>query len=66
MAFSPIGRSKWDLDTPALLIDLDKLEKNIATISDRCKTSGVDWRPHIKGHKIPVIAQKCIEAGAIG
>ena len=66
MAYSPIGRSKWDLDTPVLLIDLDKLEKNIATISDRCKASGVDWRPHTKGHKIPVIAQKCIDAGAIG
>ncbi len=66
MAYSPIGESKHDLDTPALLIDLDKLEKNITTISDRCKTSGVDWRPHTKGHKSPVIAQKCIQAGAIG
>lgn len=66
MAYSPIGRSKYDLDTPALLIDLDKLESNIATISGRCKGAGVNWRPHTKGHKSPVIAQKAIAAGAIG
>jgi len=66
MAYSPIGLSKWDLDTPALLIDLDTLEKNIATIAGRCKNSELDWRPHTKGHKSPVIAQKCIAAGAIG
>jgi D-serine deaminase-like pyridoxal phosphate-dependent protein len=66
MAYSPIGQSKWDLDTPALLIDLDTLEKNIQTIANRCKNAGVDWRPHTKGHKSPVIAQKAAEAGAIG
>jgi len=66
MAYSPIGRSKFDLDTPALLIDLDKLESNIATISGRCKGAGVNWRPHTKGHKSPVIAQKAIRSGAIG
>jgi D-serine deaminase-like pyridoxal phosphate-dependent protein len=66
MAYSPIGRSKWELDTPALLIDLDKLEKNISTIAARCKGSGLDWRPHTKGHKSPIIVHKCLEAGAIG
>jgi D-serine deaminase-like pyridoxal phosphate-dependent protein len=66
MAYSPIGRSKWELDTPALLIDLDNLEKNISTIASRCKGSKVDWRPHTKGHKSPVIVHKCIAAGAIG
>jgi D-serine deaminase-like pyridoxal phosphate-dependent protein len=66
MAFSPVGLSKWDLDTPSLLLDLDTLEKNIATIATRCRNSQVDWRPHTKGHKSPVIAQKCIAAGAIG
>lgn len=66
MPYSPIGQSKWELDTPALLIDLDILEKNIRTIADRCKSTGCDWRPHTKGHKSPIIAQKCIDAGAIG
>lgn len=66
MAYSPVGRSKWDLDTPALLIDMDTLESNIATIAGRCREGAKDWRPHTKGHKSPVIAQKCIAAGAIG
>ena len=66
MAYSPIGQPKTLLDTPALLLDLDILERNIDTIAERCKASGVDWRPHTKGHKSPVIAQKCIAAGAIG
>ncbi|HAA74495.1 TPA: alanine racemase [Candidatus Latescibacteria bacterium] len=66
MAYSPIGQHKSELDTPALLIDMDTLEKNITTITARCKGAGVDWRPHTKGHKSPVIAQKCIDAGAMG
>ena len=66
MPYSPIGQSKWDLDTPALIIDLDKLERNIAAMAARCKESGVDWRPHTKGHKNPAIAHLCVEAGAIG
>jgi|TARA_Y100000588_G_scaffold294903_2_gene314943 D-serine deaminase-like pyridoxal phosphate-dependent protein len=66
MPYSPIGLSKWDLDTPALLIDLDKLDRNIAEMAARCKTNGVDWRPHTKGHKNPAIAHLCVEAGAIG
>ena len=66
MPYSPIGQSKWDLDTPALLIDRDKLDCNILTMAARCKENGVDWRPHTKGHKNPAIAHLCIEAGAIG
>jgi D-serine deaminase-like pyridoxal phosphate-dependent protein len=66
MPYSPIGQSKWDLDTPALLIDLDKLDRNISAMAARCKENGVDWRPHTKGHKNPAIAHLCIEAGAIG
>ncbi len=66
MLYSPVGHSKWELDTPALLIDLDKLERNIAAMASRCEENGVDWRPHTKGHKNPAIAHACIEAGAIG
>ena len=66
MPYSPIGLSKWDLDTPALLLDLDRLENNIKRMAERCRSTGLHWRPHTKGHKTPAIAHKKIAAGAIG
>ncbi len=64
-----IGGSKWDLDTPALLIDLDKMQHNIQTMAAflREKTDNrVKLRPHAKTHKTPQIAKLQLEAGAIG
>jgi D-serine deaminase-like pyridoxal phosphate-dependent protein len=61
--------SRWPkslLDTPALLVDLDVLEANIAHIAQTCRTHGVAWRPHFKGHKTLEIARKQLAAGAIG
>ena len=66
MSYSPVGMEKWDLDTPALMLDLDLLENNIARIAARCKACGVRWRPHTKGNKTPAIAHKLLDAGAIG
>src|SRR3954462_344279 len=57
---------KTMVDTPALLADLDVLEANIAHIAESCRTNGVAWRPHFKGHKTLEIAQIQISAGAIG
>ncbi len=61
-----IGRQKSLLDTPALLVDLDVMEGNIARIAATCRAHGVAWRPHSKSHKTPEIAQMQIAAGAIG
>jgi D-serine deaminase-like pyridoxal phosphate-dependent protein len=55
-----------DLDTPALYIDLDVLERNIARMQAQCRAWGVALRPHVKTHKIPEIAQMQLDAGAIG
>jgi D-serine deaminase-like pyridoxal phosphate-dependent protein len=55
-----------DLDTPALYVDLDALENNIATMQEQCRAWGVELRPHVKTHKIPEIAQMQLDAGAIG
>jgi D-serine deaminase-like pyridoxal phosphate-dependent protein len=55
-----------DLETPSILIDLDIMERNIATIQRQCDALGLQFRPHTKTHKIPAIAQKQIEAGAVG
>jgi D-serine deaminase-like pyridoxal phosphate-dependent protein len=55
-----------ELDTPALYVDLDVLERNIARMQERCRVWGVALRPHVKTHKIPEIAQLQLDAGAIG
>ncbi len=63
---SEIGRPKDQLDTPALWVDLDKLEANIDALAAHCAKAGVQWRPHTKGIKVPAIAHRAIRAGAIG
>ncbi len=55
-----------DLETPSVLIDLDLMEANIATMQSRCDALGIAFRPHIKTHKIPDIARLQLEAGATG
>ncbi len=60
------GRSKWELDTPALLIDIEAMERNIFKMADFAKKQGIDLRPYIKTHKSTLLARKQMEAGAIG
>ncbi len=55
-----------DLETPSVLIDLDLMERNIAAMQQRCDELGISFRPHIKTHKIPDIARRQLDAGAIG
>ena len=60
------GSSIYDLDTPATLIDLDRLERNIREWQASMGRCGVKFRPHIKTHKIPEIARMQVAAGAVG
>jgi len=60
------GMKKWDVETPALLVDIEALERNILSMSGYFTGVEADLRPHVKTHKSPVIAQKQIKAGAIG
>ena len=55
-----------DLETPSVLIDLDLMEANIATMQSKCDALGIAFRPHIKTHKIPDIARRQLDAGATG
>ena len=55
-----------DLDTPALLIDLDVVDRNIARLQAYCNDRGLSLRPHIKTHKIPALAHRQLAAGARG
>lgn len=55
-----------DLDTPALLIDLDIMERNLQKVASYTKEHGLGLRPHIKTHKIPELARLQLNLGAIG
>jgi D-serine deaminase-like pyridoxal phosphate-dependent protein len=61
-----VGMPKEDIDTPALLLDLDKLEANIARMAAFFADKPAGLRPHTKTHKCPPIAHKQIAQGAIG
>jgi 3-hydroxy-D-aspartate aldolase len=60
------GISKWELDTPALCVDLDRMEANIAKAQAVLTRNGIAARPHAKTHKCAAIAKLQLSAGAIG
>ena len=55
-----------EFGTPAVVVDLDVVDRNIARIQGMCDRAGVANRPHIKTHKSPVLARMQVEAGARG
>ncbi|MCS6816808.1 MAG: alanine racemase [Blastocatellia bacterium] len=55
-----------DLETPAVLIDLDVMERNLTRMAEYCRRHGLALRPHTKTHKIPELAHRQIESGASG
>ena len=61
-----IGMAVEDVDTPALLLDLDAFEYNIQLMSTLVKKFQIKHRPHAKTHKSPVVARKQIAVGAVG
>ena len=63
---SAIGRKRNELVTPALILDLEILRKNLAFMADSMKKAPSKLRPHIKVHKSPDIALMQMKAGAIG
>jgi D-serine deaminase-like pyridoxal phosphate-dependent protein len=60
------GLAKADLDTPALCVDLDAMESNIARMQAALKTFGLPSRPHAKTHKCAAIAKYQLATGSIG
>ncbi|WP_207401074.1 alanine racemase [Actinomadura roseirufa] len=55
-----------ELDTPALIVDLDAAEANIAEMAGVAAGHGVRLRPHVKTHKMPDVARLQLDAGAAG
>jgi len=60
------ARIAREYGTPCAVIDMDRVERNIARIQASCDAAGVANRPHIKTHKSPVLARMQIAAGARG
>ena len=61
-----IGLRVDQIDTPALVVDLDAMERNIARMADFARKHQVLWRPHAKMHKSAEIALLLQRAGAVG
>ena len=55
-----------DLDTPTVVCDLDKLERNVKTYNENAKQVGIPLWSHTKSHKIPEIAHMQVRSGSIG
>lgn len=60
------GRHEAELDTPALVVDLDALERNLDRMALAARHAGVALRPHVKTHKSVTIARMQLERGAVG
>lgn len=58
--------SRDRLQTPALVLDLDRFERNVAAMAEHCRRNGLALRPHAKTHKSVAIAKAQMKAGAIG
>jgi D-serine deaminase-like pyridoxal phosphate-dependent protein len=61
-----IGMPLDEVDTPALIVDLDAFERNLVRLPQRIEGRKVRLRPHAKTHKCPVIALQQIARGAVG
>ena len=61
-----IGMAVEAVDTPALLLDIDILDRNLKQMADAADQAGVRLRPHAKSHKCPNIALKQMALGAVG
>lgn len=57
---------KYDLETPALLLDLDVMERNQVRMMEFFKTASANLRPHTKTHRTPALAKMQLQAGAQG
>ena len=63
---SLIGKSVTHIDTPALVIDLDAMKRNLVRMGEFAKKHGIRWRPHAKMHKSALLAKIQAKAGAVG
>jgi D-serine deaminase-like pyridoxal phosphate-dependent protein len=61
-----VGQGVQAIDTPALVVDLDAMKRNLARMADFAGKHQVRWRPHAKMHKSVALAKLQLQAGAVG
>lgn len=63
---APAPATLDDLDTPAAVVDVDRMHANLASAAAYCRAHGLAWRPHAKTHKSAALAAAQVRAGAVG
>jgi D-serine deaminase-like pyridoxal phosphate-dependent protein len=61
-----VGQPVSAIDTPALVVDLDAMQRNLGRMAEFARKRGIRWRPHAKMHKSSAIARLQLQAGAVG
>ena len=61
-----IGQTAGQIDTPALVVDLGAMERNLAAMAQFARQHRMRWRPHAKMHKSAALALRQVQAGAVG
>ncbi|HEX6041164.1 D-TA family PLP-dependent enzyme [Longimicrobium sp.] len=61
-----LPRSIDAIDTPAAVVDVDRMHANLQRAAEYCRAHGLAWRPHAKTHKTPALAAAQVRAGAVG
>ncbi len=63
----PVAATRVDtIDTPCVVVDLDVVDRNIGRLQEYLSEHGIANRPHIKTHKLPLLAHWQVAAGARG
>ena len=60
------GQPVAAIDTPALVVDLDAMQRNLSRMAEFARKRELRWRPHAKMHKCSAIARLQVQAGAVG
>ncbi|HEX2546834.1 MAG TPA: DSD1 family PLP-dependent enzyme [Ramlibacter sp.] len=61
-----VGQPVSAIDTPALVVDLDAMQRNLSRMAEFARKHDIRWRPHAKMHKSSAIAKLQLQAGAVG
>jgi len=61
-----VGHPVSAIDTPALVVDLDAMQRNLVRMAEFCKKHDIRWRAHAKMHKSSALAKLQVQAGAVG
>jgi D-serine deaminase-like pyridoxal phosphate-dependent protein len=61
-----VGQGVGAIDTPALVLDLDAMKRNLGRMAEFAKKHDIRWRPHAKMHKSSALAKLQVQAGAVG